>query len=226
MPVDYSRFDHIGSESEEEPNPSTPVQAVLSTDEEGSPSPPRPPQGVMEDLEDYFERLDARRAEALEQGEEPPSVERFTEEDLGRLKRLKAAAGCQAECAICIQGIEAADDCLQLPCAAQHTFHDECVRAWLSRNVTCPLCRVDVRQLVRALPGSSRREDRSGMRGQPSPRAFGFTRDGGVIARYEPRPPPELLRPAYIPPQLHAVAELVEITYPERGTARVWRVPR
>lgn len=34
-------------------------------------------------------------------------------------------------------------EALQLPCAAGHTFHDDCVRSWLSRNVTCPLCRVD-----------------------------------------------------------------------------------
>ena len=43
---------------------------------------------------------------------------------------------------------ELLQDAMQLPCAARHVFHEECVRSWLSRNVTCPLCRVDVERLV------------------------------------------------------------------------------
>lgn len=37
----------------------------------------------------------------------------------------------------------ALQEVVQLPCAARHTFHEDCARGWLSRNVTCPLCRVD-----------------------------------------------------------------------------------
>eukprot|EP00927_Polykrikos_kofoidii_P036840 TRINITY_DN31070_c0_g1_i1.p1 TRINITY_DN31070_c0_g1~~TRINITY_DN31070_c0_g1_i1.p1 ORF type:complete len:191 (-),score=20.63 TRINITY_DN31070_c0_g1_i1:63-581(-) len=172
----------------------------------------------MDDLEDYFHRLDSRRAEAGRtfSSEEAPSVERFDDEDFAALRRTEGLAG--AECAICLaSGLSG--EVLELPCAAAHRFHEECARSWLLRNVTCPLCRVDVRALIRASssPSSTR---------LPSPRAHGITRDGGVIARYDPHPPVEVARPSYIRPELHHLAELVEIEYPNQGTARVWRVPR
>ncbi|CAK9075590.1 unnamed protein product [Durusdinium trenchii] len=159
-----------------------------------------------------------------------PSVERFNDDDLGMLVRKRCEFA--LECAICLADVLAGEDTIQLPCAARHVFHDECARSWLSRNVTCPLCRVDVRALIRsqrrmdleadalAAPVSDPPSPRN------SPRAFGYTRDGGVITRYEPRPPAEVGRPHYIPVDLHHVAELVEVEYPDRGTARVWRVPR
>ena len=54
----------------------------------------------------------------------------------------------------------------------------------------------------------------------------GRTRDGGVILRYEPTPPPDMPRPDYIPADQRHQAGYVEIEYPEHGVARVWRVPR
>ncbi|CAE8635950.1 unnamed protein product, partial [Polarella glacialis] len=238
MPVDYSRFDHIGdSDSDGEATGAVPRAPVAEPQ-------PAPPDEVMEDLEDYFQRLDARRAEAEEAeaeaglglgpgtGEafEPPSVERFEEADLAALAPSASSAR-SSECSICLAWVEEGEQIIELPCAARHTFHAECAQSWLSRNVSCPLCRVDVRKLVRAKqtsqvgPSSTSGRSRSPSP-QQTPRSVGFTRDGGVILRYEPRPPPELPRPPYIPRELHGVAELVEIDYPERGTARVWRVPR
>merc|ERR1712217_346357 len=150
------------------------------------------------------------------------SVERFDDVDMESLIRRQSGAEQSGECAICLANITQDEDTIVLPCAAAHVFHAECCRSWLSRNVTCPLCRVDVRHLVRltASPSPATTEILT------SPRAFGYTRDGGVISRYEPHPPPEVPRPHYIPPELHSAAEIVEIDYPDRGTARVWRVPR
>jgi hypothetical protein len=59
-----------------------------------------------------------------------------------------------------------------------------------------------------------------------TPRQLGYTRDGGVIRRYEPSPDPSIPRPSYVPLHLHDVASFVEIEYPDSGVARVWRVPR
>lgn len=183
---------------------------------------------ILEDLEDYFNRLDARRAAATEALNEAalPSAERFDDADLAQLARNTvgpSGTGENITCAICLVMLVEGDAIVVLPCAAAHRFHTSCVDGWLRRNVTCPLCRVDVREIVR----NRREEVQSVVQGVAlSPRAFGYTRDGGIISRYEPRPPPELPRPAYIAPELRTVAELVEINYPDRGTARVWRVPR
>lgn len=229
MPVDYSRFDHIGdSDSDEEVRPPARVGPSL-------PAPPQAPGNVLEDLEDYFERLDAYRAEGAtglpssasdaDGDGAPASVERFTDDDFANLRRRTPGSAhrcedlesAEAECAICLSALHADEDAVILPCAAAHCFHTECARGWFERDVTCPLCRVDVRRLTRA--GSPRQAPMS-------PRAYGYTRDGGIIMSYVPRPPLDLPRPAYIDRELHGVAELVEINYPERGTARVWRVPR
>ena len=85
----------------------------------------------------------------------------------------------------------------------------------------CPLCRIDLRPIF-----SSGADDDADDERMPSPRQLGFTRDGGVIMRYEPHPAADVPRPAYIPRELHAQAGCVEIMYPEAGLARVWRVPR
>eukprot|EP00439_Symbiodinium_sp_Y106_P034652 s6778_g4.t1 len=226
MQIDYSRFDHIDTSDSGADEP-----IVASRPPGQSDHPPGPPANVLDDLEDYFHRLDARRSEleaglvaSLDEESAVPSVERFNDADFRRLVRWRCTEA--SECAICLSSLSPDEDCLQLPCAARHTFHEECVRSWLSRNVTCPLCRVDVRAIVRRRGQSQESGPSVGNESQDSPRAFGYTRDGGVILRYDPRPPPELPRPLYIPFDLHHAAELVEIQYPDRGTARVWRVPR
>merc|ERR1712013_895950 len=109
------------------------------------------------------------------------SVERCTEEEISSLQRdTSTMAG--IECAICLALTELDEEVVVLPCAAAHRFHSECARSWLARNVTCPLCRVDVRALMRA--GLTARTPETLV----SPRALGFTRDGGIISRYEPNP--------------------------------------
>ncbi|CAL1142052.1 unnamed protein product [Cladocopium goreaui] len=229
--VDYSRFDHIDTSDSEADEPA--AWRNVSGPGANPGASQGPPANVMEDLEDYFHRVDARRAEIEAEmatdGDSMgmPSVERFEDADFQALARRNLESA--AECAICLANVEVGEEAVQLPCAARHTFHDDCAREWLSRNVTCPLCRVDVRALVRSERRGPAGDEAAAAPGEPapgSPRAFGYTRDGGLIMRYDPRPPPEEERPPYIPPELHSVAELVEIEYPERGTARIWRVPR
>ena len=45
-------------------------------------------------------------------------------------------------CAICMEGFRARERLLRLPCG--HLFHSACVRPWLERTNTCPLCRAVV----------------------------------------------------------------------------------
>lgn len=221
--VDYSRFNGIGDSDDDSP---APTRAP-------APAAPRPPPNVMDDLEDYFRRMDERRAAAeSEQAEAesvaPASVERFSDTELTALKTVQFAAGRSSyqDCSICLADFETGEEVVELPCAAKHLFHTECARAALSRSIYCPLCRVDVRTPVAAAFIAARDAAGATPDAPLSPRSLGFTRDGGVILRYEPNPAPEVPRPSYIPRALASDAGFVEIAYPETGVARVWRVPR
>mmetsp|Transcript_54041 Transcript_54041/g.121400 ORF Transcript_54041/g.121400 Transcript_54041/m.121400 type:complete len:234 (-) Transcript_54041:23-724(-) len=226
--VDYSRFDHIDvSDSDEDQG----HESLPEAEPRGPPAETRPqaPDVVLDDLHDYFGRVDARRSEQEANANDfadalsVASVECFDAADLAALWTEKGPGPRGEECAICLSLPDRQEEVVVLPCAAAHRFHKTCAHEWLSRNVTCPLCRVDVRTLIRATQtASGSSTDRSS---QLTPRSFGRTRDGGIIRRYEPHPPPELQRPWYIEPQHYNIAELVEIEYPERGTARIWRVP-
>lgn len=215
-PINYSKFDHIGSSDEED------VEAEVIRSQ--------PPSDIREDLEDYFRRLDERRSEHSDGTSDvspasSASVERFSEDQIARLKSYEhSASSPQTECAICLTDFEVGETLTALPCAAAHAFHTECVRGALSRSIYCPLCRVDVRALI--MTNTNAETTASGSMPPVSPRQLGFTRDGGIIQRYEPNPPAELARPSYIPSHQAHQAELVEILYPNHGFARVWRLPR
>ncbi|KAI8869285.1 hypothetical protein GQ42DRAFT_123983 [Ramicandelaber brevisporus] len=46
-------------------------------------------------------------------------------------------------CSICLDEYSVGDFMRILPCG--HRFHVECIDVWLSRSVTCPNCKMDVR---------------------------------------------------------------------------------
>ena len=47
-----------------------------------------------------------------------------------------------------------------------------------------------------------------------------------TVFRYERNPPAEWIRPGYIPSHLRHAAEYIEVSYPDKGTAKIWRLPR
>ena len=54
-------------------------------------------------------------------------------------------------CPVCQEEMVLRSKCTKLPCS--HVFHDECVREWLQRHCSCPMCRF-------ALPTEKRNFDR------------------------------------------------------------------
>ncbi|THD28410.1 hypothetical protein D915_000756 [Fasciola hepatica] len=42
-------------------------------------------------------------------------------------------------CAICVRSYEIGETCATLPCF--HIFHAQCIREWLLKQATCPICR-------------------------------------------------------------------------------------
>ena len=208
-PSSYSRWDHLDDSSDDEPPP-PPIAP--------RPAPVVPPLQIRDDLEDYFRRLDERLSRS---DDGPADVPRFR---AGELDDFLAAASrrrspAYEECAICLNDFDDDEDVCVLPCAAAHQFKRGCARAWLEKNTHCPLCRVDILPIHRATATQA-------PAAPPSPRALGFTRDGGTISRWEPAPPPDVPRPDYVPAHLRDAAGYVEVEYPDQGVARVWRVPQ
>jgi len=58
------------------------------------------------------------------------------------------------DCAICLQAFEGGELCQQLPCNSRHFFHIDCAKEWVDRFYTCPICRADIRQTLKAAKAS------------------------------------------------------------------------
>merc|ERR1719356_1823079 len=64
------------------------------------------------------------------------------------------------ECSICYAPV-VVGDAYSLPCCKRgcpSVFHGGCIRPWIEREPTCPLCRGPVRELVRSAPERERHD--------------------------------------------------------------------
>ncbi|GMI54673.1 hypothetical protein ScalyP_jg4814 [Parmales sp. scaly parma] len=52
--------------------------------------------------------------------------------------------GMLQSCSICLEPFEEEERCTKMPCS--HVFHGECLRSWLSRQNSCPVCRKEIKQ--------------------------------------------------------------------------------
>ena len=53
----------------------------------------------------------------------------------------------QESCPICYDDLEEGQEVFELP-HCRHTFHENCIRAWLIKNPVCPMCRADVKSHI------------------------------------------------------------------------------
>jgi len=47
-------------------------------------------------------------------------------------------------CSICLDRFNSGDNVWILPCDERHIFHDNCIKSWLRKNNSCPLCQRNV----------------------------------------------------------------------------------
>ena len=45
------------------------------------------------------------------------------------------------KCSICFDCYATDEVVVAMPCSASHVFHERCVKEWLARDDSCPLCR-------------------------------------------------------------------------------------
>ena len=80
-------------------------------------------------------------------------------------------------CSVCYCDYLVGDALLQLPCDANHAFHEGCIQQWLSIRDTCPLCKARLKHSLRragraaVTAGSSRSDSPIPERARVSPRA-------------------------------------------------------
>lgn len=53
-----------------------------------------------------------------------------------------------AQCAICLDCIEDDENMAILPCDGRHMFHAACIKTWLSKRDSCPLCQHSLRPMT------------------------------------------------------------------------------
>jgi hypothetical protein len=74
------------------------------------------------------------------------------EREMDALQRETFTVGAEAQvresrpiCSICLDRFETGDRLWVLPCDSRHRFHGDCIKGWLARNASCPLCTRNVR---------------------------------------------------------------------------------
>lgn len=50
----------------------------------------------------------------------------------------------EKDCPVCRDDFAVGDKLLKMPCSAHHAFHNKCVKEWLKRDDSCPLCRTSL----------------------------------------------------------------------------------
>ncbi|KAK8966467.1 E3 ubiquitin-protein ligase ATL31 [Platanthera guangdongensis] len=76
-----------------------------------------------------------------QRGLDPAILETFPLLVYSEVKEHKIGKGA-LECAICLNEFED-DDTIRLLPKCDHVFHQDCIDAWLSKHVTCPVCRTN-----------------------------------------------------------------------------------
>ena len=78
--------------------------------------------------------------EAAASAQQPQGI---TDESFEEIPTVTAAdVGLDGQqCAICMGDFEPDEELKMLPCSELHAFHTACIRQWLSKGTSCPLCR-------------------------------------------------------------------------------------
>ena len=84
----------------------------------------------------------------------------------------------EQECPVCKDEFPVGQVVLVLPC--KHIFHEECIKEWLKRNNTCPVCRF-------AVDGSSG-SNSNGSQGGPNANADNDDDDDEETQSFVPEP--------------------------------------
>ena len=100
-------------------------------------------------MEDLRRRIDSLLMEANNVQSQLVSeqMKREARELIGRLESIKISAPHMKEvphCVICMIQFVVGEDVCRTSCHQNHIFHTDCLRQWLERRKSCPLCKTAV----------------------------------------------------------------------------------
>lgn len=103
-----------------------------------------PPAGAAGDVaytQEGFDRIMTMLREQHQGSNAPGPANEAAIEALPKIKLAKEQLDDQgkADCAICMDSVEAGAEVTKLPC--EHWFHGDCITSWLKEHDTCPQCR-------------------------------------------------------------------------------------
>jgi hypothetical protein len=85
----------------------------------------------------HFEGIDPIGEDEIEEN----VVDNDEESNIKEHKHKSIAEEEQACCSICLQELDS-DECKIRKC--KHAFHKACIKSWISRSLSCPVCREDM----------------------------------------------------------------------------------
>lgn len=108
------------------------------------------PLGTIDVLHfsDFLMVLDMMITEGLDESEEFEDVPvPLKEELLNKIPIEQFTLGSKfTQCSVCLSDFEMDDNIRVLPCT--HIFHPICIDKWFTEHTGCPLCRIDMRDIL------------------------------------------------------------------------------
>jgi len=89
------------------------------------------------DSGDIFGSLD----DSLDEGE-PLDDDIIQTLPISKIHDINKLAEDKKRCSICLENYKNGDDSIILPCI--HIFHSECIKKWMKKNGTCPICKFKI----------------------------------------------------------------------------------
>ena len=63
--------------------------------------------------------------------------------EISKMKNIEKLDTDKKKCTICLENYQNGDDTIALPCI--HIFHADCIKTWLKNNITCPICKNEIK---------------------------------------------------------------------------------
>ncbi len=61
-----------------------------------------------------------------------------------KIKNVNDLTDDKKDCVICLEEFQNGDEVITLPCF--HLYHKQCIKDWLKKNGSCPICKKEVKK--------------------------------------------------------------------------------